>query len=175
MAIGGAALALMLAPAVLGTSWVKLTMPQLVGHSEVIAVGTITSKVAEEIAVPWFQDAEGDMIYTRYELTVSDAIKGVPAGEKKVSFVSMGGQIGRRAVDIPGAPHFEVGDKVLGFFFRNNIDRLQPHWGGINMIVQTRRGEVVVGEASYTIEQNVALADAGRVTRQEVEIQSRPR
>lgn len=147
---------LALAPALLATTWVTLTVAQLKGQSEVVAVGTITGKVAEEIAVPWFSDPEGDMIYTRYEMKVDRGVKGAKPGET-ISFVSMGGAIGGRGVDVPGAPQFEVGDKIVGGFFRNGIDRLQPHWGGVNRVVSTRLGEVVIGETGYTVERNIPL------------------
>lgn len=150
--------ALALAPAVVATTWVTLSPTQLKQQSEVVAVGTITSAVAIEIAVPWFSDPEGDMIYTRYEMKVERGVKGAKAGDTVV-FVSMGGSLAGRGVEVPGAPHFQVGDKVVGGFFLNGIDHLQPHWGGVNRVVKTRRGEIVIGETGYTVARNETLGD----------------
>jgi len=153
------AAALALAPAVVATTWIRLGAKDLTAQSEIVAVGIVTSRVAEEISVPWFEDPAGDMIYTRYEMRVERGLKGAKPGDV-ISFVSMGGRIGDRSVDVAGAPHFRVGEKIVGGFFRNVIERLQPHWGGVSTVVATRRGDVAIGQPGHTIETNVLLADA---------------
>lgn len=160
--------ALALSPALIATTWVTLSVAQLTEQSEIVAVGTIVGKAPIEVAVPWFSDPAGDMIYTRYEMKVERGVKGAAKGDT-IEFVSMGGTIRGRGVEVPGAPHFAVGDKVVGGFFRNGIDRLQPHWGGVNRVVSTRRGEVVIGETGYTVERNVALEAAVGALVQEAE------
>lgn len=148
--------ALALSPALVATTWVTLSVAQLIEQSEVVALGTITAKSAIEVDVPWFSDPDGGMIYTRYEMKVEQGVKGAKKGDT-IEFVSMGGTLGGRGVEVPGAPQFAIGDKVVGGYFRNGIDRLQPQWGGVNRVVSTRLGEVVIGEAGHTIERNVTL------------------
>jgi len=161
------ALGILMAPGLLGTTWKRLELSDLAKQSEAIAIGTVTSVSVEEITTPAFKDVDGsDMIYTRYELAITESFKGVPKGQTTLSFVSLGGQVGDRSVEVPGAPHFAQGEKVVGFFFRNAVGRLQPFWGGINRIESGRRGEVVIGEPAYTIEQNVKLSDLTATTRQ---------
>ncbi len=73
-------------------------------------------------------DRARQFIWTHYELQVSDMIKGLPSVKLVVS--EPGGIIGETAMQIAGAPRYEVGEEVVLFLNRTPIGYLRSSgWG----------------------------------------------
>ena len=99
--------ALLMTPLVGATVLVALEMEDLAAMSPVVLVGEVN-------AVDSGWNPQKTRIHTRVLITPVEVLKG-PAdlGTVKVKF--LGGQVGDTVAHLPGAPRFEVGEKVLVF------------------------------------------------------------
>ena len=99
----------------------RMSVEQMIDDSELIVHGTVLRSWSD-----W--DRARQFIWTHYELQVSDMIKGLPSVKLVVS--EPGGIIGETAMQIAGAPRYEVGDEVVLFLNRTPIGYLRScGWG----------------------------------------------
>lgn len=100
-------LALLSASLAGATVLVALQVEDLAQISPMVLVGEVNSVESE-----W--NSQKTRIHTRVLITPTEVLKG-PAdlGTVKVKF--LGGQVGDTVAQLPGAPRFEVGEKVLVF------------------------------------------------------------
>jgi hypothetical protein len=105
--LGIGVLALLAASLAGATVLVALQVEDLAQMSPVVLVGEVNT-----VESGW--NPEKTRIHTRVQITPIEVLKG-PAdlGTVKVKF--LGGQVGETVAHLPGAPHFEVGEKVLVF------------------------------------------------------------
>ncbi len=120
----------------------RMSVEQMIDDSELIVHGTVLRSWSG-----W--DRARQFIWTHYELQVSDMIKGLPSVKLVVS--EPGGIIGETAMQIAGAPRYEVGDEVVLFLNRTPIGYLRScGWG------QGKFGVSSVGGASPVVRTAVA-------------------
>jgi hypothetical protein len=93
-------------PTASATVGAYLTMPGLVGLSEVIVTGTVVSQ-----ETVW--SADHRLIYTRSTVQVAHRFKGSTAATIVVETV--GGRIGHAVMHAEGTPTFTVGEEVMLF------------------------------------------------------------
>jgi len=99
----------------------RMSVEQMIDDSELIVHGTVLRSWSG-----W--DNARQFIWTHYELQVSDMIKGLPSVKLVVS--EPGGIIGETAMQIAGAPQYEIGDEVVLFLHRTPIGYLRSSgWG----------------------------------------------
>jgi hypothetical protein len=105
--LGIGVLALLMAPLAGATVLVALEVEELAAMSPVVLVGEVNA-----VESGW--NPQRTRIHTRVLITPIEVLKG-PAdlGTVKVKF--LGGQVGDTVAHLPGAPRFEVGEKVLVF------------------------------------------------------------
>jgi hypothetical protein len=77
---------------------------RLTRSADVIIRGVVTNKQARWV---------GRVIYTQYEVSVRETLKGQPRSSVVVGVV--GGAIGNVALSVPGAPHLGVGEQLVFF------------------------------------------------------------
>ena len=77
---------------------------QLTDGADLIVRGSVTSKQARWI---------GGAIYTQYDVTVQETLKGAPRNRVLVAVI--GGTIGNVALSVPGAPEFALGRELVVF------------------------------------------------------------
>jgi hypothetical protein len=77
---------------------------QLTDGADLIVRGSVTSKQARWI---------GRVIYTQYDVTVQETLKGAPRNRVLVAVI--GGTIGNVALSVPGAPEFALGRELVFF------------------------------------------------------------
>lgn len=100
-------LALLTAPLAGATVLVALQVEDLAVMSPVVIVGEVNA-----VKSGW--NPEKTRIHTRVLITPTEVLKGPKdLGTVKVKF--LGGQAGETVARLPGAPRFEVGEKVLVF------------------------------------------------------------
>src|SRR5687768_15513761 len=75
---------------------------QLTRSADLIIRATVTGKQARWV---------GRVIYTHYEVSVQEAVKGGPRDNAVIAVV--GGAIGNVALSVPGAPHLAVGEQLV--------------------------------------------------------------
>lgn len=101
------AMALVLIASVAGaTTIIPMSDADLVGSSDLIAMGDVT-------AVTSGTDADGRIV-TRVAVDVARTLKGRVEGDT-IQLTEPGGQVGTRRVVIHGAPEYVVGERVLVF------------------------------------------------------------
>ena len=99
----------------------RMSIEQMIDDSELIVQGTVLRSWSD-----W--DRARQFIWTHYELQVSDTMKGLPNVKLVVS--EPGGIIGETAMQIAGAPRYQVGDEVVLFLNRTPIGYLRScGWG----------------------------------------------
>lgn len=99
----------------------RMSVEQMIDDSELIVHGTVLRSWSG-----W--DRARQFIWTHYELQVSDMIKGLPSARLVVS--EPGGIVGETAMQIAGAPRYEVGEEVVLFLNRTPIGYLRScGWG----------------------------------------------
>ena len=99
----------------------RMSIEQMIDDSELIVQGTVLRSWSD-----W--DRARQFIWTHYELQVSDTMKGLPSVKLVVS--EPGGIIGETAIQIAGAPRYQVGDEVVLFLNRTPIGYLRScGWG----------------------------------------------
>ena len=99
----------------------RMSVEQMIDDSALIVHGTVLRSWSG-----W--DRARQFIWTHYELQVSDMIKGLPSVKLVVS--EPGGIIGETAMQIAGAPRYEVGEEVVLFLNRTPIGYLRSSgWG----------------------------------------------
>jgi hypothetical protein len=86
----------------------RVTLPELVKRSAVIAHGTVIQTRVES-------EAGGAQIYTYITLAGREFLKGQPDAADKVTFRQIGGQVGDQVVYVPGTPRFQEKQEVLVF------------------------------------------------------------
>jgi hypothetical protein len=77
---------------------------QLTSSADLIIRGVVTSKQARWV---------GRVIYTQYEVSVRETLKGDPRNSVVVGVV--GGAIGNVALSVPGTPHLGIGEQLVFF------------------------------------------------------------
>lgn len=116
----------------------KWTDAQLVGFSEVIVRGRVTSvRVARDdrVRAP----------YTYVALNVAEVLKG-DAPDRRIVLKQLGGRIGSTALQIAGQPTFAVGDDVFVFLEVRPRDRTlttTAQWQGKFNILPDGSGHAV--------------------------------
>lgn len=105
----GAALALLLLPALHATTVPRFTFEQLTDSSEIVASGRVTHTWAA-----W--DSEHKYIWTHYVLSVSETVKGAPASS--VEFAEPGGATAEATMTIAGTVAYATGENVVVFLSR---------------------------------------------------------
>jgi hypothetical protein len=127
-------LALMLAALspVYGTLVPRLSFEELVGQSEVVAHGRVTS-----IRVAW--DTQRENIWTHYEIVLDEALKGSPG--KTVEIQEPGGELDGTRMEIVGAPHYELGEEVVVFAARTPGGLRTCGWGQGRFVVEGEPGQ----------------------------------
>ena len=77
---------------------------RLTRSADLIIRGVVTSRQSKWV---------GRVIYTQYEVSVRETLKGEPGNSVVVGVV--GGAIGNVALSVPGAPHLGIGDQLIFF------------------------------------------------------------
>ncbi len=108
------ALLLTLAGTLQATMAVKLDLPTLTDKSDLIVI----AKVGESRA-KW--DAGNTGIWTHYDISVSETLKGVHKAERE--FVTRGGVVGNRGQHVAGSGTFAEGDEYVLFLWKDDDDR----------------------------------------------------
>jgi hypothetical protein len=91
------------------TSVSRLSFEELTDQSEIVVSGQITRSWAD-----W--DAEHKFIWTHYELSVSDTLKG--SAGSTVTLSEPGGIVGDKGMSVAGAVGYQQGEKVVVFVQR---------------------------------------------------------
>lgn len=100
-------LALLMASAASATVLIALEVEDLAVMSPVVLVGEVNA-----IEAGW--NSNGTKIHTRVLITPTEVMKG-PSDLGTVTVKFLGGKVGDTVAHLPGAPRFEVGEKVLVF------------------------------------------------------------
>jgi hypothetical protein len=92
------------------TTLVPLDMDDLVIEADNIVLGTVVAKHSE-----WHANyvQQRSLLYTVYALATEDVLKGQAGGS--IEFRVVGGEDGTTTLTVPGAPRFEVGERVVVF------------------------------------------------------------
>src|SRR3990172_1114579 len=89
------------------TTVLPSTLEYMTDFSDSIIVGSVISKEGY-----W----ENKKIYTRIIVEVDEYVKHrFPTKEKQLELEILGGKVGEVAFQVDGAPHFEVGERVMLF------------------------------------------------------------
>lgn len=91
------------------TSVPSLSFEQMTDQSELIVSGQISRSWAD-----W--DSDHKYIWTHYELSISDTIKGSP--DSTITISEPGGMVGSQGMAVAGSPAYAPGDRVLLFLQR---------------------------------------------------------
>lgn len=90
---------------------------QLVKRSSWIIHGRVIKREAS-----W--NKSKSRIYTRVTLEVTTPHKGDVEKNETISFIKLGGQVGRYVQRVSGEPHFGIGEEVLVFLERRNLHKM---------------------------------------------------
>lgn len=124
---------------------IALDLQELTAEADRIVVGQVVW--AEPIRI-----ANG-MIRTRYRVQVEQDLRG--SGDREIIVETLGGQIGRLAMRVEGAPSFLLGDRAVVFVREDGNAIFQPvgmaqgvmrveRENGRDMVVPSRRGMLLV-------------------------------
>jgi hypothetical protein len=86
----------------------QLSIDELAVNAKVVAVGKIVA-----VASSW--NTERTQIFTQVELQPEEMLKGVPAGDDRISFVQLGGRVGNLGSAAAETPSFTEGERVVLF------------------------------------------------------------
>lgn len=97
------------------TTLLPLTMDDLLTEADHIVLGTVVAKHSE-----WHVNYQQgrSLLYTVYTLDVEQALKGESGGS--IEFRVVGGEDESCFLQVPGAPHFEIGERAV-LFLRSPI------------------------------------------------------
>ena len=84
----------------------RMSLEELVDEAQSVVHGSVAKKWSA-----W--DDKQQVIWTHYEITVADSLKG--AREGKIVVSEPGGTVGDAAMQVAGAPVYEVGEEVVLF------------------------------------------------------------
>lgn len=85
-----------------------LPLDKLIASADVVFTGTVV-----RVETAWTGTRTGRAIVTRVTFRVERALKGEPARDLSLEF--LGGRVGDDALEIHGAPQFEVGQRTVIF------------------------------------------------------------
>ncbi|HEX8078481.1 MAG TPA: hypothetical protein VF511_11750 [Chthoniobacterales bacterium] len=105
-------LLMLVLPAVQATTVIPPTFDQLVGDSDSIFEGTVTSLRSE-----WTGEGKDRHIVTYVTFKVEDAIKGVLGADYTLRM--FGGTVEGQTMEVTDAPRFKVGDRDILFVTHN--------------------------------------------------------
>lgn len=94
-------------PATRATTVLDLQIEDLVAIAPVVVVGEVN-----QVAAEW--NAGHTTIYTKVAVTTAEVLKG-PKALASVTVKTIGGTVGKTVAEMPGAPRFQVGERVLLF------------------------------------------------------------
>jgi hypothetical protein len=116
---------------VTGTTVVPPSFSELVQGSDYIVRAKVTSTVSV-----WRDTSNGRQIFTEVELNVSEVIAGEPPTPLILQVA--GGKVGKREMELVGAPKLVVGEE--GFFFiKGNGQNLYPLTGLMHGLYPVRK------------------------------------
>lgn len=120
-----------LAP-VYGTLVPRLSFEELVGESEAVVHGRVTT-----VRVAW--DASHSSIWTYYEVLVEDALKG--SAGPQIVIQEPGGELDGVRMEIVGAPRYEIGEEIVVFATRTPLGLRTCGWGQGRFVVSGAFGQ----------------------------------
>ena len=125
---------------------ITLDLPEISKRADIIADVTVQSTSSY-----WTSPAGGKSIHTLVNFTVNQVLKGEPSSKLSLDF--LGGQVGNRALKVPGIPQFAPEEHYIIFSYapdkamacpilgldqgalrivhdnESNVDRVFRHWG----------------------------------------------
>lgn len=110
-----------------------IEISDMVTRSTWIVRGRVKSRKA-------FWNKARDRIYTRVKVKVSEGYKGDIKKTESISFVTLGGKIGRHVMHVRGAPTFKQNEDVVVFLERRGIHSMVVGMTQGKFRVQEKRG-----------------------------------
>ncbi len=111
MRFGVLALLLMFPPLVLATSFIEVPFEDTVAEAPIVVRGTVAGKRAD-----WGRGSDGrDRIYTYFDLTVRERLKGDSGQALQILMRELGGEVGGVGMQVSGAAQFREGEDVVVF------------------------------------------------------------
>lgn len=124
---------------------IALNLEELTAEADRIVIGQV-------VWVEPMRSGNG-MIRTRYRVQVEEDLRG--SGDREIIVETLGGQVGRLAMRVDGAPSFALGDRAVVFVQGDNhgifypiglaqgVMRIEDE-NGVAMVVPSRRGMSLV-------------------------------
>ena len=109
-------LVVLLVPGLRATSVVPPSFPELVGESDAIYRGRVTSVQARRVERA---DGQGMVIKTFVTFAVERVLKGTEQSEVTLEF--LGGTVGDETMTVTGMPTFKPGDREVVFVQKNGV------------------------------------------------------
>ncbi|NDD92414.1 hypothetical protein EBZ37_10050 [bacterium] len=151
------------------TSFIKRSFPDAVKDAPVIVRGVIGMSYSDYVRDP----GNNERIFTFYEVTPSEVLKGALADNGRVIVRELGGSKNGVSMNIPGASSFKRGEEVVLFLGLSNSDGSHNVRGmmmGKYWIESVKGEEYIVGPGALTPEE---VEDGGVVHSEQANTRSR--